>query len=88
MEGATLGGQVIGRHLRATLQLTPESGAAFFHSYQDRVGPMWLEFRSFLNAQAHDDETTHAIVEGAFETFERFIAWLRSQKEFHEHARF
>ena len=33
LEGATLGGQVVGRHLRENLNLSPENGAAFFNSY-------------------------------------------------------
>jgi heme oxygenase (biliverdin-IX-beta and delta-forming) len=76
MEGATLGGQVIGRHLTATLGLTPESGAAFFHSYGNRIGPMWLAFRTMLSTQVSDSETAHRVVEGALETFERFGTWL------------
>jgi heme oxygenase (biliverdin-IX-beta and delta-forming) len=75
-EGATLGGQVMGRHLKQTLGLTPDSGAAFFGSYGERVGPMWLEFKSFLNAQALDQKTESGIVAGALETFTQFEAWL------------
>ncbi len=76
-EGATLGGQVMTRHLKTSLGLTPDSGAAFFASYGERVGPMWLEFRSFLSAQATNQKTEAEIVAGALETFTQFEAWLR-----------
>lgn len=79
-EGATLGGQVIGRHLQATLGLTPANGSAFFCSYGERVGPMWLEFRDFLSAQATDAAIVQTVVDGAVETFERFGDWLESQQ--------
>ncbi len=38
LEGATLGGQIIGRHLREKLNLCPANGAAFFNSYGEQVG--------------------------------------------------
>jgi heme oxygenase (biliverdin-IX-beta and delta-forming) len=75
-EGATLGGQVMTRHLKTSLNLTPDSGAAFFGSYAERVGPMWLEFKSFLNTQATDQKTESEIIAGALETFTQFEAWL------------
>ena len=37
MEGATLGGQVIGRHVRQTLGVTPETGGRFHAAYGDRT---------------------------------------------------
>ena len=70
IEGSTLGGQVISRHLRQHLELTPENGAAFFSSYGPEVGPMWKRFGEAITAFAeggnHDDE----IVGAAIETFE------------------
>jgi heme oxygenase (biliverdin-IX-beta and delta-forming) len=75
-EGATLGGQVMTRHLKTSLGLTPDSGAAFFASYGERVGSMWLEFKAFLNSQAVDQKTESEIVAGALETFRAFEAWL------------
>ncbi len=52
VEGATLGGQVIGRHLEQRLGFTARHGAAFFNSYGDQVGANWREFCAFLTAQA------------------------------------
>ena len=37
LEGATLGGQVITRHLKQHLDLSPEAGGSFFNSYGKEV---------------------------------------------------
>ncbi len=69
IEGSTLGGQVISRHLKEHLGLTPENGGAFFASYGPKVGPMWKQFGEAVTAFAgggmHDEE----IVEAAKQTF-------------------
>ena len=73
MEGATLGGQVITRHLREHLGLSPENGGAFFNSYGPRVAPMWKEFGAAVTAYSERnpgrDET---IIASARETFDCF----------------
>ncbi|MBX3290861.1 MAG: biliverdin-producing heme oxygenase [Acidobacteria bacterium] len=72
MEGATLGGQVITRHLKEHLDITPETGGAFFNSYGKEVGPMWKEFgaavTAFSEANGREDDT----VQAARETFDAF----------------
>ncbi|MGD9562372.1 MAG: biliverdin-producing heme oxygenase [Pyrinomonadaceae bacterium] len=73
MEGATLGGQVITRHLKEHLGLTPEKGGAFFNSYGKDVGPMWKEFGAAITAYAErNPETGDSIVESAKQTFDSF----------------
>lgn len=83
MEGATLGGQVITRHLKEHLELTPEAGGAFFNSYGKEVGPMWKEFGVAITAFAErhegsDDET----VEAARQTFDSFRKCFASDDVF------
>jgi heme oxygenase (biliverdin-IX-beta and delta-forming) len=73
MEGATLGGQVINRHLKEHLGIAPENGGAFFNGYGERTGPMWKEFVSVANdyaaANGENDET---IINNARATFDSF----------------
>lgn len=73
MEGATLGGQVITRHLKEHLGLTPENGGAFFNSYGREVGPMWKAFGAVITDYAgqHPDED-ETIVNSARATFDAF----------------
>ena len=72
MEGATLGGQVITRHLKQHLSLTPETGGAFFNSYGERVGPMWKEFGAAITAFAERNGNNREIVDAAKDTFDSF----------------
>lgn len=72
MEGATLGGQVIMRHLKQHLDITPENGGSFFNSYGERVGPMWKEFIAITTAFAETANADDEIVESAKRTFDSF----------------
>jgi heme oxygenase len=79
IEGATLGGRVITRHLQNQLGLTPESGGAFFDGYGTETGARWKAFCTMLsrNADHSGNEGRHAaIVAGANHTFETLIHWL------------
>lgn len=79
LEGSTLGGQIIGRHLRATLQLEPDNGASFFASYGKQTGLMWKAFQGALLSiapEAHD-RTVYA----AIQTFECMHEWLKDAGE-------
>lgn len=72
LEGATLGGQVINRHLKEHLDLTPENGGLFFSGYGMKTGEMWKEFIQMATEfafAAHNDE---AIVQSAKDTFDSF----------------
>jgi heme oxygenase (biliverdin-IX-beta and delta-forming) len=72
IEGATLGGQIITRHLKQNLGVTFENGGSFFNSYGDRVGPMWKDFcavtRDFAERHGGEDR----IIESARKTFDSF----------------
>lgn len=52
IEGATLGGEVISRHLHEHLELGPGSGARFFNGYGDAVVTRnnWQMFCGFANS--------------------------------------
>jgi heme oxygenase len=75
LEGATLGGQHISRHVEATLGLSGGRGDSFFRSYGPRTGQMWQAFRRTVSALAPalDADT---MVEAACQTFDRFHNWL------------
>ncbi|MVN86621.1 heme oxygenase [Deinococcus sp. HMF7620] len=76
LEGATLGGQIIGRHLRAR-GITPDSGGAYFSGYGPQTGPMWRAFGAAMNSEvAPEDEAR--VLAGARQTFDAFGAALRA----------
>ena len=77
LEGATLGGQIISRHLEKQLGVTPESGGRFFSSYGDKVGSMWKRFQKALTGQA-TEANREEIVGSAKQTFSMFREWLKA----------
>ncbi|AFZ68214.1 biliverdin-producing heme oxygenase [Deinococcus peraridilitoris] len=77
LEGATLGGRIIARHVERQLQLTPENGAAFFASYGDTLGVMWKEFGAALSGYAAEHGGESEILQGAERTFGALERWLR-----------
>ncbi|WP_309570348.1 biliverdin-producing heme oxygenase [Deinococcus sp.] len=78
LEGATLGGQLLRRHMAAQLNLggldQKARGLAFFSSYGDQVGPRWKAFGAALTARCSgEDAAFHAaVVDGARHTFALF----------------
>ncbi len=67
LEGSTLGGQVISRSLKAT-DWAPPNGLAYFNPYGRRIGAMWTQFRTALEARAPGLDP-RAVVDGACATF-------------------
>ena len=78
LEGATLGGQIIGRHLKRNLALDEDRGCAFFCSYGDEVGLMWKSFRETLSSHCskHGSSGEEQLVKSACETFASLDCWL------------
>jgi heme oxygenase len=69
IEGSTLGGQVIGRHLKQAFDLDASNGAAFFLGYGAETGKMWRGYAETVTkfAETADREK---IIAGANQTFE------------------
>jgi heme oxygenase len=75
LEGATLGGQFISRHVEATLGLADGCGYSFFRGYGAETGRMWPAFREAVSAYAPRVDAD-IIVASACETFDRLHNWL------------
>lgn len=71
VEGATLGGQLISRHL-ATLGIGSANGGRFFTGYGIRTGEMWKSFQVRAAGHCITDEEIDAAVHGARWTFGQF----------------
>ena len=84
LEGSTLGGQLILRHLRRQFEGAAQPQTfSFFNAYGDVVGPRWRAFGDAVNqaSEAAADEAFDArVVRGAQETFDAFAAWLRREQ--------
>ncbi|MEI8209163.1 MAG: biliverdin-producing heme oxygenase [Methylococcales bacterium] len=75
LEGSTLGGQVISRHLKDLFNLNAENGAAFFTGYGEQTGSMWQTFKAVLMVATVDED---ALIHAACETFITLDHWLCS----------
>ncbi|REK17430.1 MAG: biliverdin-producing heme oxygenase [Planctomycetota bacterium] len=74
-EGATLGGQIIARHLEHELGLADGAGYRFFRAYGADVPARWLAFKQTLEAHASPDNRER-IVASAVTTFECLYDWF------------
>jgi heme oxygenase len=72
LEGSTLGGRVIGRHIAATHGLTGE-GLAYYTAHGARTGAMWSAFRTRLDTF---DGQAAEVVAAANGTFDAMREWL------------
>ncbi len=81
LEGATLGGRVISRHL-ASRGIGPETGGAFFAGYGEATGEMWKAFAAAIGAYAEaHPESADRMVRAADETFTLLERWLARAME-------
>jgi heme oxygenase len=74
LEGSTLGGRLVQRHVQARLGALGGAGCSYFNGYGDRTGAMWREFQARLDREpAHHQP---AITRGATATFDHLTRWL------------
>jgi heme oxygenase (biliverdin-IX-beta and delta-forming) len=76
MEGSTLGGQFIARHVEAALGLSEGHGNSYFRGRGSQTGPLWKEFTEMLKLQI-PDEQTDAVVVSAKAMFSTFGTWMQ-----------
>ena len=80
LEGATLGGVLISRHIRENLGITPDTGGRFFNAYGERNGAMWHEFRAALTSFAEVSDDHELIITAARTTFETLHHWCEEKR--------
>ena len=73
MEGSTLGGQYIARHVEGILALTPGSGDSFFRGYGDATSRMWREVKEALTDLP--DTETEDVICAARKLFQDCAQW-------------
>lgn len=68
LEGSTLGGQIIVKHLQKAMS-AGFVNAAYFSGYKQKTGSMWKEFLQQLTALPQSTEQEQQIITGAITTF-------------------
>jgi heme oxygenase (biliverdin-IX-beta and delta-forming) len=76
IEGSTLGGQLIARHVERVLGLTAGQGSAYFRGHNERTGQLWKGFCDALRTNVPDSDTD-AVIAAAKAMFGAFGAWMR-----------
>ncbi|WP_232537410.1 biliverdin-producing heme oxygenase [Cystobacter fuscus] len=77
LEGSTLGGQLILRHLVRHFEGRPVGRFAFFRAYGENVGPMWKSFGDALLRACPEPALAPRVIRGAQATFDAFEARFR-----------
>ncbi|MCP3103111.1 biliverdin-producing heme oxygenase [Myxococcus sp. K15C18031901] len=83
LEGSTLGGQLILRHLRRHFGERAPGGFAYFQAHGEEVGARWRAFGEALlqaSADAASTDFDARVVLAAQDTFDCFGAWLRESR--------
>jgi len=75
MEGSTLGGQFIARHVQQVLHLQDGVGTLYFRSHGDHTGSMWKQFCEVLTQKIPEDQT-ETVISSAKQMFAAFGAWV------------
>ena len=78
LEGASLGGRIISRHLESRLGVTPAFGARFFFGYGEHTAAMWRRFGTAAVAYAASRDIEDRMIGSAIETFRTFRRWLEA----------
>lgn len=78
IEGSTLGGQFIVRHLREKLGVAPGEGDRYFSSYGPDVSLRWRQFREELMRHS-SPENDPKIIASAQRTFDKLACWFAMQ---------
>lgn len=80
LEGSTLGGQIIVKHLQKAM---PPGfvNTAYFSGYQHRTGSMWKQFLQQLTALPQSSQQEQQIITGAINTFKIIDGLLSNNNE-------
>ncbi len=77
-EGASLGGQLIARHLETAVGLADGVGYRYYLGYGPETGRRWQEFRTLLLTHSSPQSEDRTIAAAA-ETFSTLRTWCASQ---------
>ena len=69
MEGSTLGGKVILKHISKTLGIVSGQGGSYFAGYGEETGYYWKSFLHILQEYSANNDSDDEIIAGAKDTF-------------------
>jgi heme oxygenase (biliverdin-IX-beta and delta-forming) len=78
LEGSTLGGQLISKHLQSALGEVVATKLHYFTPYGPQTGAMWKNFLHYFSEAAIDESYENEIIDSAVQTFSLLDSWLTS----------
>jgi heme oxygenase len=81
LEGSSLGGVFIDRHLATLPQLSDAGRLSAFSPYGERTGEMWHAFRTVTRARVAEGGDADRLVGAARQTFGALASWCGAMKE-------
>ena len=79
LEGATLGGQIIARHLKNSLGLKEQVGLKFFIGYGADTANMWRSFKAETRELIRTPQASAAVLKSAINTFNYLSDWMETK---------
>jgi len=76
LEGSTLGGKMITKHLRQSLGEKVDGITTYLNPYGEQAGSKWKNFMQLLQNAADESNNETAIIKGALSTFAIFDSLL------------
>ena len=76
LEGSTLGGKFLYKHINKILGLNAENGASYFWGYGQQTGPLWNNFITIVSNYAVEKNCENEIIASAVQTFSNIDLWL------------
>ncbi|MEO6685436.1 MAG: biliverdin-producing heme oxygenase [Dyadobacter sp.] len=76
LEGSTLGGKVLYKHISQVLGLTEQTGASYFYGYGQQTGLLWKSFITTLTNYAVEENCEQEVISSAVATFNVIGHWL------------
>lgn len=76
MEGSSLGGNVLYKHLHKKLDVDAATDAGYFTAYGAATGSRWKTFLQHFTNNAVTNNTEAAIIDAANQTFQKIRQWF------------
>ncbi len=76
MEGATLGGQFLSKHLAASLPEAAREALAFYRGYGAQTGARWKDFQAWVLSEVTTPEDQARYCDAATRSFAAFNDWF------------
>ena len=76
LEGSTLGGKILYKHISQSLALNEQTGVSYFYGYGQQTGILWKSFITTMADYAVEENCEQEIISSAVSTFNEIGRWL------------